>query len=230
MLLWVVWLVSPRRWRRLLAALFGLIAVGLISVSSWGIQISLWGLTVWLPSDTGASTDAIVVLGRGEAFRDLRTGTVQELWRAGRAPQIFASGMMDARPIVQSLKGLGVPGQNLSGEECSRSTQENALFTAALLRSNSVQSILLVTDTPHMLRSLLTFRRIGLRAAPHAISLPVQLTAWEQQRAILREYLALGWYIVTGKLAQPIPEDLIAIPPEVTERIQDWNCWVRGAA
>ncbi len=228
MFLWVVWLVSPRRWQRPLAILCGTIAVILVSISSWGVQIALWGLTVRLPPDTGESADAIVVLGRGEAFRDLRTGTVQELWRAGRAPQIFASGMMDARPIVQSLKELGVPGRDLNGEECSRSTQENAVFTAALLKPRGTERILLVTDAAHMLRSLLIFHRSGFQVIPHVISLPVQFSLLAQQRCLLREYLALIHYFLTGEMAKPKPEQLISVPAEVTTQIQTWNCWVQG--
>lgn len=223
--LWIIWLVSPRRWRRLLGILFSLIAIGLISLSSWGIQLALWGLTVGLPADGGETADVIVVLGRGEAFRDLRTGVAQELWQVQRAPQIFASGMMDARLIVQHLKELGVPAQHLSGEECSQSTQENALYTAALLQSQA-QHVLLVTDAPHMLRSLLIFRRSGFRVTPHVVSSPAQFSPLERQHLLLREYLALTQYALTRNLVSPMPKDLIAVPPEAAKRIQDWNCWV----
>jgi uncharacterized SAM-binding protein YcdF (DUF218 family) len=226
--LWIVWLVSPRRWRHVMTILLSAIAIGLGSISAWGIQISLWGLTVWLPADMGEATDAVVVLGRGEAFRDLRTGVAHELWQARRAPKIFASGMMDARLIVQSLKALEVPAQNLSGEECSRSTQENALFTATLLQPDGVRHILLVTDAPHMLRSVLIFRRNGFRVTPHAVSLPAQFSPIEQQRSLLREYLALVRYIFAGEIAKPVLKSP-PVAPEVMKRIRDWNCWVQRA-
>lgn len=227
--LWVVWLIGPRRWRRGLTFLFSIIAISLVILSSVGVQLVLWGLTIWLPPDTGEAADVIVVLGRGEAFRDLRIGVAQELWQAQRAPQIFVSGMMDARLIIKSLKGLGVPAQYLNGEECSQSTQENALFTAALLKPYEEQHILLITDAPHMLRSLLIFRRHGFQVTPYAISLPPQWPPLEQQRRLLREYLALIQYIVARGRAEPTSQSLIVAPAEVTARIRDWNCWVRGA-
>ena len=223
----VVWLASPRRQRRGLAILLGAIAIGLVSVSAWSIQLALWGLTVWLPADPGEVTDAIVVLGRGEVFRDSRIGVAYDLWQVKRAPKIFASGMMDARPIVQSLTELGVPAQRLSGEECSQSTRENALFTATLLQPHRVQHILLVTDAPHMLRSMSIFRRSGFRVTPHAVSLPIQFSSLQQQRCLLREYLALIQYILMRGLGEPTPKDSVATPLEAAERIQSWNCRVQ---
>jgi hypothetical protein len=38
--------------------------------------------------------------------------------------------MGDAHQIVQTLEEMGVPEQQLGGEECSQTTHENALFTA----------------------------------------------------------------------------------------------------
>ena len=226
--LWVVWLISPRRWRRLIMLPLSAIAISLIGVSSWGVQLALWGLTVWLPPDTGEYADVIVVLGRGEALRDLRTGVAYELWRGHRAPQIFASGMMDARAIVKNLKELGVPSEYLTGEECSQSTQENALFSATLMKPYEEQRIILVTDASHMLRSVLIFRRNGFQVLPHAIPLPSQWTILDRQRCLLREYLALTQYVWAGSLAKPIPKNLITSPVEVAEKIRAWNCWVQG--
>jgi uncharacterized SAM-binding protein YcdF (DUF218 family) len=224
--LWVLWLVSPRYWRRLLAIIFTTVAIGLISVSSLGVQLGMWGLTVWVPPDTGKPADAIVVLGRGEAFRDLRIAAVQELWQSQRAPQIFASGMMDARAIVHHLAALGIPAQRLSGEECSQSTQENAIFAAAMLRPQSKQQIVLVTDTSHMLRSFLIFRHAGFHVIPHATPLPLQFTSLQQQYSLLREYFALSQYLLSGKLLRPLPTALAGSPTGVTERIRQWKCQV----
>ena len=227
--LWVVWLASPQRWQRLLAVLFSAVAVGLVIISSWGVQLTLWGLTVWLSPDNGEAVDAIVVLGRGEAFRDLRTGTAQELWQAQRAPRIFASGMMDARSIIHDLRELNVPVQALSGEECSRSTQENALFTAALIEPRGAQHILLVTDKAHMLRSTLIFRKNGFQVTPHPIPLPLQYSLLEKQHCLFREYVALVRYILIKEWAKPLPNRFTAVSIEVTDRIRDWNCRVQGA-
>jgi uncharacterized SAM-binding protein YcdF (DUF218 family) len=228
--LWLIWLVSPQRWQRLLALPGIGIAICLISFSPLGVQLTLWGLTTWLPIDSGETVDAIVVLGRGEIFRDLRVGVTLELWNAQRAPQIFASGMMDARYIVQSLEELNVPVQDLSGEECSRSTQENALFTAALLNPHRAQQILLVTDAVHMLRSMLIFRTAGFQVIPHPTSLPPRFSFWEQQRCLLREYLALIQYIFFGEHNGFTTNHSPTTSVEAIEQIREWNCRIQAVA
>lgn len=226
-LLWLLWLVSPRRWQKRLTVFMVGVAFVLTAISPFGVQVGIWSLTVGVPSDTGETVDAIVVLGRGTALRDLRTALVQELWQAKRAPQIFASGMMDARPIVQNLAELGVPPRSLSGEECSQSTWENGLFTAALLHQTKPK-ILLVTDSVHMLRSLLTFRSFGFRVVPHSSALPTQLSHQNKLTFLLREYTGLVQYALTKRLIQPDPQTLKPPSVEVMQKIQAWGCYVQG--
>lgn len=222
-LLGLLWLISSPRWQKRFYPFLITIALLLLINSAWGQRLVLWGLTVNLPPDSGEPVDAIVVLGRGNPFRDSRTVLAQELWKADRASQLFVSGMLDARPIVQALKDMGVPAQKLSGEECSQSTEENAVFTSALLRPQGVQKILLVTDSPHMLRSLLTFRSVGFQVVPHASSLPADLSTGEQGKIVWREYLALIQYAVTGQFKPRISEPTVP-PAEITQKIAAWGC------
>lgn len=225
-LLWVLWLVPPKRWKRSFRGLIVTIATILIVLSPVGLNIALWVLGTPLPGDSGDPVDAIVVLGRGESFRALRTATVVDLWRANRAPRIFASGMLDARAIAQTLKEMGVPATQLSGEECSQSTLENAQFTTALLHPQGVKKILLVTDRPHMLRSLLMFRSFGFQVIPHPTALPKQLPYSEKFPIALREYTGLMKYLITGQFQSRSPEALINPPPEIEQKIREWNCRV----
>jgi len=205
-----------------------LVAMMMLLASPLGIAIGNWGLTVFLPADSGASVDAIVVLGRGDEMRDRRTVATWKLWRANRAPQIFASGMLDARAIVQELEATGVPKQRLGGEECSQTTEENALFTAALVHSQGVKRILLVTDSPHMLRSLRTFQSFGFTAIPYPVPLSDKLRTVERLQILFREYVALAQYTVSGRF-QPRLASISTTPPgAVTQKIQDWGCRVTG--
>jgi uncharacterized SAM-binding protein YcdF (DUF218 family) len=224
--LWILWLISPRRWQQMLAVLLGAIAVVLVSISPLGIQIGMRGLTMWVPPDNGEVVDAIVVLGRGTAFRDLRVLTAAELWQSQRAPRIFASGMMDARSIVHNLVELGVPTQYLSGEECSQSTHENALFTAAILHPQNKQSILLVTDSPHTWRALLNFQHVGFHVISHSVSLPAELTQKQKLVFIFREYFALIRDTLTGGLIPTLSRNSDISSMEITARIRDWKCQV----
>ena len=63
-------------------------------------------------------------------------------------------------------------------EETSRTTYENAVFTAKLLRPAGVSTIVLVTQAWHMRRALWAFERAGL----HAIPYPAPLTYDEKDR------------------------------------------------
>lgn len=226
-LLWLLWLVSTKRWRRRLTVPICTLAIGLIIASPWGLALEQWGLTAFLPVDSGNTVDAIVVLGRGTEFRDLRVAEAQKLWQANRASRVFASGMSDARSIVQELQALGIPKQNLDGEECSQSTKENAQFTQAILHPLGVRTILLVTDAPHLLRSVLTFRSVGFHVISHPSSLPVHLLPQEELWLLVREYLSLVQYALTGQFNLHSSNLSKDVPKEVIQKISDWKCRVQ---
>jgi uncharacterized SAM-binding protein YcdF (DUF218 family) len=205
---------------QLAVVLVGCAVAPLIALSS--------GLLKLLPTDSGEPTDAIVVLGRGENFRSQRVETVTELWQRDRAPQIFASGMNDAMPIVEMLKAEGIPSQALSGESCSESTEENAIFTAALLYPQGVRKIVLVTDSPHMLRSLLVFRSFGFTVIPRPSALPDDANFGFSTYLTVREYFTLASYALLGKLNLRSSTELKNPPTEVLNRIASWHCRVKG--
>ena len=63
-------------------------------------------------------------------------------------------------------------------DDQSRTTYENAVFTAKLLKADNVTTIVLVTQTWHMHRAIWSFERAGL----HAIPYPAPLTYDESSR------------------------------------------------
>jgi uncharacterized SAM-binding protein YcdF (DUF218 family) len=90
-------------------------------------------------------------------------------------------------------------------EARSRTTWENALLTAEMLRGEGIGSVYVVTNAWHMRRSLLAFRRAGLRAtaAPAYYTGPGQLDAasfvpsahaWGDSGFALHEWIGLIWY------------------------------------
>jgi uncharacterized SAM-binding protein YcdF (DUF218 family) len=221
----VAGLTNTRRWRRWLIYPLMAVVVGLaLTFSPLGVALANWGLTFALPLDSGNSVDAIVVLGRGEVLRERRVEIVNSLWKSKRSPDIFASGMLDALEIINRLKEEGVPAQALSGERCSQTTQENAQFTSTLLRPRKLQTILLVTDTPHMLRALLLFQSFGFNVIPYPASLPPTLDVSKQMRSILREYVAIGSYALTGQFNKKSTTELDSPPSDVTEKLKNWKC------
>ena len=63
-------------------------------------------------------------------------------------------------------------------EDRSLTTWENAVFTAQLLKSANIGSVVIVTHPWHMRRALWSFERVGL----HAIPYPTPLTYDESDR------------------------------------------------
>lgn len=57
-------------------------------------------------------------------------------------------------------------------ETRSRTTRENARFSAEILKAAGVSSIILVTDDVHMRRALREFAAAGLRATPAPVAIP----------------------------------------------------------
>lgn len=162
-------------------------------------SLAIQGLVEFLPADSGATADAIVVLGRGEQFSNNRVEVAAELWKEHRAKMIFASGIGDAPQILQLLRDQGIPNRVLAGEDCSRTTEENAYFTAADLKPQGVKKILLVTDPPHMLRALLTYRGYGFNVIPHPSPLPSNLAPMKEALIVFYEYAGLVSYGLQGR-------------------------------
>ena len=193
------WIIPRLRWKRLLSSLGTvLLLVYFFAQLPLTIAVATKGLVDFLPKDPGVSADAIVVLGRGTPFRNSRVEVAAQLWKAHRAPLIFASGEGDGSQITQLLEAKGIPKQALDNENCSRTTEENAQFTAAVLEPQGVTRVVLVTDPPHMLRSLLTFRSLGFTVIPHASPLP-DLAPAEKSMVVFYEYMGLVSYSVKGR-------------------------------
>ena len=195
------WLIPRLRWKRLLMGLgIILLLIYFTATSSLTVALASKGLVAFLPEDSGETVDAIVVLGRGDQWRETRVGVAAELWQAHRAPLIFASGAGDASQMIELLRAKGIPNQALAHEDCSRTTKENAELTATVLQPQGVRKILLVTDAPHMLRSLLTFRHFGFNVIPHTSPLPPDLAPRKKTLMVFYEYAGLVSYGIQGRL------------------------------
>ena len=194
------WIRQHQRWRRWLSnprvvlLLFGITAsVPLV------FALAAKGLVIFLPTDSGVAAEAIVVLGRSEEFRRQRVGVARELLEARQASRIFTSGRGDAASMIEQLKAKGIPIQVLDGENCSLTTWQNAVFTAAVLHPQGIRRILLVTDELHMLRSLLVFRAHGFTVIPHTTPLPPNFGFKATAFLTFREYLGLVAYGLQGR-------------------------------
>ena len=204
-LIFLPWIVPKFRWKRLWSSFGTLLLITYFSAQfPLTTAVANKGLVAFVPPDKGQIADAIVVLGRGEAFRNSRIQVAANLWESQRAPLIFASGSGDGSEIVNGLQQKGIPSEALNEEHCSRTTKENALFTASLLQPQGINKIILVTDPPHMLRSLLTFRNVGFEVIPHK-SPPPHLTQTRKAMMMIYEYMGLVKYGLKGEF---VPQNM----------------------
>jgi uncharacterized SAM-binding protein YcdF (DUF218 family) len=130
---------------------------------------------------------AIVVLGArvhpgGVASGALRARVERgaALFEQGLAPWLVFSGGVATHPPAEALvarglaRSLGVPASACLVETESRTTQENAVFTARLLKARGLSSVLLVSDPFHLFRAVRHFWWEGIDARPVA-------TAWRER-------------------------------------------------
>lgn len=223
----VMLLVSPllaqsKRWRRSLSYPAAIaLGIYLLLATPLGAGVVGWGFTQWNPPDTGERVDAIVVLGRGPEADAPRVATTTALWSHQRAPLIFVSGVDDAPKIAAQLRDAGVPNQAVRGEACSRTTEENSRFTSALLYPQGVRRILLVTDTPHMLRSRLVFQRYGFKVLAAPCELPQHWRPIQRSILALREYSGLISYALMGRFQSRLP---LEAAPATLEQLKNRFC------
>ena len=117
--------------------------------------------------DTGESADCIIVLGSVKAAK-YRIPAAVAAYKAGRANKILLCGgklrdfptgkCSEAEYMRQAAIDLGIAEENIILENSSQNTVENILFALIELQRNfwlnKVHSVLLVTTTYHMRRSL----------------------------------------------------------------------------
>jgi len=181
--LWGVW---QRRLR--LAGISAAIALIILLVSSnaW-VATRLVQSLEWrhLPPDPMPTADAIVVLGGSTRPADYPRPWVDvmeagdrvlhgaRLYQAGKAPKLILSGGRidwkgggppESDDMAQIAIALGVERANILEEPNSLNTYQNAVNVKAILESEGINQILLVTSAMHMPRSLAIFHKLGIDA------------------------------------------------------------------
>ena len=94
-----------------------------------------------------------------QAFRRLRLPVAVS---GGLVPSAHAAAAELMKPLLE--RDFAVP--VVWSEERSRTTFENAVFTAELLRGRDIGTVVLVTQAWHQPRALWSFERAGLHALP----------------------------------------------------------------
>lgn len=110
------------------------------------------------PEYGGRDIPDYIALARLRYAAHLQRRTGLPVLVSGGGPDTYS--LADAMAVA--LRGdFGVPVKWVEGK--SRDTGENAAFSAALLRADGVDKVLLVTDAMHMARARAAFERAGLQ-------------------------------------------------------------------
>ncbi|MDT3427401.1 uncharacterized SAM-binding protein YcdF (DUF218 family) [Paenibacillus forsythiae] len=81
--------------------------------------------------------------------------------------QVFADSGNEGNVARRQLIGLGVDEQSILIENRSLNTEQNAEFTAALMKEHGLNRPVLVTSAFHMPRAVAEFRQAGMEAQPY---------------------------------------------------------------
>jgi uncharacterized SAM-binding protein YcdF (DUF218 family) len=120
------------------------------------------------------------------------------------------TGQPAARVMRRMLEQEGVPGSQIWTEEQSRSTYENALYSARLLHEHGIRRIALVVEADSMLRAEMCFRKQGLTVTPapclfrdYPAGPAAAFPGWQgiyRQEILLHEAIGLAWYWLRGRI------------------------------
>ena len=222
------------RWRRL-----GLssMAAGLIWLLLWSLPITsiitggyLENEYPYRPPSQYPVAEAIVVFGGSTANnrnnwfepydktkRHARIDTADDLYFLNKAPLIILSGaalegnVSEAYGMAFQLRNRGIPKESLIIENQSTTTRENGVYVKQLLDQHQIHSVLLVTSSLHMPRSMAVMHKLGVNPipAPNPPQIVVTLgsglnpylpnaRALEASRSIIKEYLGVFAYWMRG--------------------------------
>lgn len=186
-------------WRILRHFLRGLLAITISVAVLTGLICGL--IVVQGSRDEPRQSGAAVVLGAAQWNGDpspvlqARLDHALDLYRRGIVSKIILTGgvapgdtFSEAAAGRQYLIGRQLPPEALLLDELSTTTWENMQNAAELARANGINSVLLVSDPFHMLRSLKMARDLRLVAngSPTRTS-PISGNQVEELRYVLRE-------------------------------------------
>lgn len=162
-----VWAVFGSKRACLVAATTAalLLLIGVIPVGGW-LMIPLearfppWQLTLQSPPD------GIIALGGDTGHRLYELARLSRLFPQARLVYTGAGNLAVAK---REVRNAGIDSARIILETASRTTAENAVDTAALVRPKTTETWLLITSAAHMPRAIGCFRRAGF----HVTAVPV---------------------------------------------------------
>ena len=173
-----------------------------------------------VPDGTTARPRVAVVLG-AQVLRGGRPSPTLEV-RTRHAGELYGRDLVDllvptggegeytpGEAVVMSgiLREMGVPEAAILREDTARSTWESAVRVAEIAHYRGIGEVLVVTDPLHCVRTVASFRRVGLLAVAEPVySSPMWRKKWSRRGQFVRESGALVWYRIrhgVGLLSLP---------------------------
>jgi uncharacterized SAM-binding protein YcdF (DUF218 family) len=220
--------------RRFLPLILPLAALAVVSMPVV-VHLATWSLESQYPSaeERESEAEAIVVFAAGvyppDGPRQQAEMDEDALYRCLHSAQVYTKrprlllvsggkvnaddpGFPCAAVMGDFLRQLGVKNSDLLLEERSRSTYENAVESAKLLKERGIHRVLLVVDAVDMPRAALCLRKQGIEVLPapchyRATSIEWSLFSFLPSPGAARgfqrvwhEWLGLLWYWCRGRI------------------------------
>lgn len=139
----------------------------------------------------------------------LRQNPKLQLLFTGGEGDLRGQGMSEAARAQIFYESLGLPPERVRVEDRSRTTYENAVFSARVAGVDPAKPWLLVTSAWHMRRALATFQKAGWNVTPYAVDFNTgSHTPWTEYSLVrgsrkwallLHELLGLLAYRLSGQ-------------------------------
>ena len=186
----------------------GLVKLGLFLVACWALSIA--SIHLWGRRNEARKSDAIVVLGaaqydgRPSPVLKARLDHAISLYERGVAPMlIMTGGQAPGDTVSEAVVGrryavrAGVPPAAILTENTGMTTLESMRAVSRLMRSNEMESAVLVSDPFHMLRLKLLAKRMGFRGytSPTRTS-PISASRTEERKHLVRESFSLPFALL----------------------------------
>lgn len=141
--------------------------------------------------------------GRPSPALEARVEHAARLYLQGELELLIPTGGMGDHPPREAVLMLdilcreGVPESAVLLEDEAVNTWDSALRTVEIARKLDVESVRVVTDPLHCMRTIWAFRQVGLEAwAEPAYGSPMWRKPWSRRGQFAREAVALTWYRV----------------------------------
>ncbi len=144
-----------------------------------------------------------------EAFRAFRLLNAEWIISSGGEPDSTDPDLPGGIAMRDTLLHLGVPAARIIVEQSSKTTHDEAVIVAGLLRSLGAERVVLVTSATHMRRSLAVFRSAGVDAIPAIARDSPHSSYWwrnrfpstdglDESQRVLHEVFGLAYYRLRG--------------------------------